>query len=200
MVRLGILASHTGTNFQAIIDACEKGELDASPVIAISNNSKSLALSRARKVGIDAAHLSSKAYPNEDELDTAILDSLVSHQVNLVVTLGYMKKLGPKVLDFYKGRILNIHPSLLPRHGGKGMFGLRIHEAVLASGDMTTGVTIHQVDGNYDTGKIIAQTEIPVLREDTADSLAARVLEVEHRFLIEVLSRQVDSLRASDDT
>ena len=191
MKKLGILASHQGTNFQAIIDACRQGRLNAEPVIAISNNSDAAALVRACRAGIATAHLSGATHPEAEDLDTAILETLTSHEVDLVVTAGYMKKLGPRTLDHYRRRIVNVHPSLLPRHGGKGMFGLNVHKSVIASGDTETGITIHYVDAEYDSGPIIDQVRIPVLPDDSPESLAARVLEMEHVFLIETLSRLV---------
>jgi len=188
MMKLGILASHRGTNFQAIIDACNTGSLKAVPVIAISNNSNSEALQRAREAGIATAHLSSTTHPDEAALDLAILQLLNQLAVDLVVTAGYMKKLGPATLASFNGKIYNIHPSLLPKYGGKGMFGMNVHRAVINAGDSETGVTIHRVDGEYDTGPIIAQKRMPVLSGDSPESLAARVIKVEHQFLIETLN------------
>lgn len=187
MIKLGILASSRGTNFQAIIDACATGKLNARPVIAISNNSKAIALERARDAGIPAAHLSSATHPGEDELDAAITRMLRAYEVDLVITAGYMKKLGPSTLAEFSRRIINVHPSLLPRHGGKGMYGMNVHKAVIESGDAETGVTIHYVDNEYDAGPIIARKSIPVLASDTPESLAERVLAEEHKFLIETL-------------
>ncbi len=189
MTKLGVLASHRGTNFQAIIDACRDGRLDARPVIAISNNSDALALARARKAGIPTAHLSSVTHPDPEALDAAILRTLEVHDVDLLVLAGYMKKLGPKTLDAFEGRIVNVHPSLLPRYGGKGMFGMKVHQAVIDNGDAETGITIHWVEGDYDTGPVIAQRRIPVRPDDTPESLAERVLAQEHELLIETLSR-----------
>lgn len=189
MTKLGILASHRGTNFQAIIDACQDGRLDATPVIAISNNSDALALDRARKAGIATAHMSSVTHPDPSALDTAMADILMEHDVDLLVLAGYMKKLGPKTLDTFEGRIVNVHPSLLPRYGGKGMYGMNVHQAVIDNGDEETGITIHWVESEYDTGPIIAQKRIPVHPDDTAESLAERVLAQEHDLLIDTLSR-----------
>lgn len=188
MTRLGILASHRGTNFQAIIDACRDGRLDAKPVVAISNNSDAYALERARASDIPAVHLSSVTHADEDELDTAMVDILREHNVDLLVLAGYMKKLGPKTLKAFEGRIINIHPALLPRHGGQGMYGMNVHRAVIESGDTETGITIHRVQEDYDSGPIIAQRRIPVLSDDTPESLAERVLAQEHEFLIETLN------------
>lgn len=188
MKRLGILASHRGTNFQAIIDACQSGKVDATPVLAISNNSKSEALARANRSGIATLHLSSQTHCSSTAIDSAMLDALQAHEVDLVITAGYMKKLGPKTLKAYERKIINVHPSLLPKHGGKGMFGMKVHESVIQSGDLQTGITIHWVDKEYDTGPIIAQQVVAVEPNDTALSLAKKVLTHEHNLLIETLA------------
>jgi phosphoribosylglycinamide formyltransferase-1 len=112
--------------------------------------------------------------------------------VDTVILAGYMKKLGPATLGAYRGRILNIHPALLPKHGGQGMYGRRVHEAVLAAGETVTGVTVHVVDEQYDHGPILAQREVTVLPGDTVDSLAARVLAQEHRLYAETLQQISD--------
>jgi phosphoribosylglycinamide formyltransferase-1 len=186
---LGILASHGGSNMQAIIDACKSGGLPAIPRVVLSNNSASLALARARREGIPAYHLSALTHPCPEALDREILRLLQTHAVDLVVLAGYMKKLGPATLEAYRGRILNIHPALLPRFGGRGMYGRLVHEAVLAAGEATTGVTVHLVDAEYDRGPILAQREVPVRPGDTPESLAERVLREEHRLYVETLRR-----------
>lgn len=188
-LRLGFLASHNGTNMQAIIDSCNEGTLNAVPCVIISNNSKSGALERARKEGISGYHLSGKTHPDAENLDKTILYTLRQFGVNLVILAGYMKKLGTHTLTAYRNRILNIHPALLPRYGGKGMYGMYVHQAVIASGDKISGVTIHIVDEEYDHGPIIAQSEVPVTPGDTAESLAARVLKREHEFFSETLQQ-----------
>lgn len=188
-LRLGFLASHNGTNMQAIIDACRQGRLDAEARVVVSNNSKSGALERARNEGIPYYHLSGKTHPDPCELDKAIIEALLKHKVSLVILAGYMKKLGPLTLFAYRNRILNIHPALLPKFGGEGMYGENVHKAVLASGDKVSGVTIHIVDAEYDHGLIVAQAEVPVVEGDTADLLAARVLKREHEFFAETLQK-----------
>ena len=188
-LRLGFLASHGGSNMQAIIDACKDGRLDAKPAVVISNNSESTALERARREGIPHFHLSSATHPDPAELDAAILRTLEEHGVDLVILAGYMKLLGPETLTRYRGRILNIHPALLPKFGGKGLYGKKVHEAVLAAGERVTGVTIHLVDERYDAGPIVVQSEVPVLDGDTVDSLAARVLQREHQLFAETLQK-----------
>jgi len=192
MMNLGFFASGRGTNMQAVMDACSSGFLDAKPCVVISNNSQSEALIRARRAGIPAYHLSSKSLPDPALLDQAILSTLRQHQVDLIVLAGYMKKLGERTLSAYQGRMINIHPALLPRYGGEGMYGTRVHEAVIAAGDQETGVTIHLVDREYDHGDILAQCRVPVVKGDTASSLAERVLEREHTFLVETLKRILD--------
>ena len=186
-LRLGCLASHGGTNLQAIIDACKSGALDAEVRVVISNNSSSTALGRARNEGIPGYHLSGVTHPGPEELARAIHETLKSHDVDIVMLVGYMKKLGRAVLDGYPVRILNTHPALLPGFGGKGMYGQRVHEAVLEAGDRVTGVTVHLVDAEYDRGPIVAQCEVPVLDGDSVETLSVRVLEQEHAFLVETL-------------
>lgn len=186
-LHIAIFASHRGTNMQAIIDACKSGDLNGEVCAVISNNSTSQALEIARIAGIPEYHLSNKTYPEEDELDEAICKVLTESGADIVALAGYMKKLGPKVLKYYKGRILNIHPSLLPKYGGKGMYGINVHRAVIDAGEKTTGVTIHLVEEEYDTGKIIRQCEIEVLEGDTIDTLSKRVLEKENSFYVDTL-------------
>ena len=190
-MNIGFLASHNGSNMQAIIDACNSGSLSASPAVVISNNSKSGAIERAIKEGIPIYHLSGKHYPDPNELDRAILRTMIKHSVDIIVLAGYMKKLGSKTLEHYKGKILNIHPGLLPKHGGKGMFGMNVHEAVIASGEKESCVSIHIVDGSYDTGPVIAQSRVPVEAMDTAETLAARVLKQEHILFPKILQKIV---------
>jgi phosphoribosylglycinamide formyltransferase-1 len=174
---------------QAVINACASGELEAKPALAISNNSDSGALARAKQADIPHIHLSSATHPDPQALDIAIRDALRAHGVELVLLVGYMRKVGPRTLQAFKGRVLNIHPALLPKFGGKGMYGLRIHEAVVASGAPETGVTIHLVDQKYDHGPIVAQCRVPVREGDTPNTLAHRVLEIEHSFLVDTLSK-----------
>ncbi len=188
-LRLGFLASHGGSNMQAIVDAWKEGRLQVEPAVVVSNNSGSGAMERARLEGIPAFHLSSATYPNPSDLDAAISQVLEDHGVNLVILAGYMKYLGPQTLARYRGRILNIHPALLPKFGGRGFYGRRVHEAVLGAGERVTGATIHLVDERYDAGPILAQSEVPVLEGDDVDRLAARVLEAEHRLYVETLER-----------
>jgi phosphoribosylglycinamide formyltransferase-1 len=191
IMNIGILASHNGSNAQAIIDACKAGLLQAVPAVIISNNSNSGAIIRAKQEGIPFYHLSQTIHPQPEKLDQAILDSLHKHNVDIVVLAGYMKKLGPKTLASFKGTILNIHPSLLPKFGGRGMYGIHVHEAVIAAKEKETGVSVHILEDEYDTGPVIAQAKIPVLPNDTPETLQAKVLELEHSFLPKTLQKIV---------
>jgi len=188
-MNIGFLASHNGTNMQAIIDACKSGALQATPAVVISNNSSSGALARAQQEGIPHYHLSAKTHPDPALLDQAIRDTLLRHGVDTVVLAGYMKKLGPETLSRFQGRILNIHPALLPKFGGKGMYGMHVHEAVIAAGESESGVSIHIVDAEYDTGPVIAQARVPIEPADTPETLAKRVIQKEHMFFPEILRK-----------
>ena len=188
-MNLGFLASHNGSNMQAVIDACRAGRLSASPVVVISNNIDSGALERARHERIPCFHLSGRTHPDPEDLDREIVDVLLEHDVNLVILAGYMKKIGPVTLATFPGHVLNIHPGLLPDFGGQGMYGRRVHEAVLAAGAGSTGATVHVVDAIYDNGPILAQKKIRVKKTDTADTLARRVLALEHELYVETIGR-----------
>lgn len=187
-MRLGVLTSHRGSVLQAVIDACAAGRLAAAVALVISNNADAEALARARRHGIPHAHLSSVTHPDAAALDVAIRDTLVGHGVQLVLLLGYMKKLGPATLTRFPGRVLNTHPALLPRFGGQGMYGMRVHEAVLAAGERESGVSIHVVDDQYDHGRIVAQCRVAVAPDDTPAALAERVQAREREFVVETLA------------
>ena len=191
-LRIGVLASHEGTTLQAIIDACAAGRLRAEVVTVISNNRDSGALGRATESGITVHHLSGQTHTDLEALDAAICAALVESAVDVVVLAGYMKKLGPRALDHFRGRVLNTHPALLPKFGGKGMYGLHVHRAVLAAGEVTTGATVHLVDEEYDAGPILAQSEVAVKAGETPEALARRVQEREHALVVEVLTRIAD--------
>jgi len=188
-LRIGVLASHEGTTLQAILDACSAGEIPARVVAVVSNNSESGALRRARAASARAIHLSGKTHPHPEALDLAIARALLDEQVEVVMLAGYMKKLGAGLLDQYRGRIMNTHPALLPKFGGHGMYGMRVHEAVLKAGETESGPSVHLVDAEYDTGRVLAQAQVPVLATDTAESLAARVQERERSLVVAVLGQ-----------
>ena len=177
-LRVAVLASGHGSNLQALLDAFREPTAAARIALVISNKAAAGALERARSAGVPTATIA------EDGQDAEGLLALLSrHDIRLVVLAGYLKMVPGRVVAAYRGRMLNVHPALLPCFGGAGMYGRRVHEAVLASGARVTGVTVHVVDEQYDHGRIVAQWPVPVRPGDTAQTLAARVLEAEHRLL-----------------
>lgn len=196
-MRIAVLASHGGTILQAVIDACAAAELDAQVVLVVSNNSRSGAMTRARAAGIDTLHLSSATHPGADALDGAMLTALNDAGADWVLLAGYMKRLGPRVLASYRNRILNTHPALLPKFGGEGYYGRRVHEAVLAAGESETGATVHLVDEAYDSGPILAQVRVPVRRHDDAEALEERVKVAERKLVVATLAELAEPRAAA---
>ncbi len=188
-LKIGVLASGGGTNLQSIIDKSLDGSLDGDIVVVISNNSKAGALERASNHKIDALHISAATEGSAEGVDRRIVEEMDSREVDIIVLAGYMKKIGQHLLDAYKGKIVNIHPALLPKFGGTGMYGMHVHEAVIASGEKESGPSIHYVDSKYDHGQIIAQVKVPVYPEDTPDELQKRVLAQEHDLLPRVIQK-----------
>lgn len=192
-LRLGVLASGGGSNLQSILDRCTDGSLDADVVVVLSNNSTARALERARSRGIDALHVSTVTEGGDDAVDRRIVHEMTTRNVDLVVLAGYMKKIGPGLLGTFPGRIVNIHPALLPKFGGRGMYGMNVHKAVLAAGVKESGPTVHIVDDKYDHGRILAQMKVPVHADDTPESLQTRVLEREHEIYPATLQKLAES-------
>ena len=189
-LQIGVLASGGGSNLQSIIDRSLDGSLAGDVVLVISNNSGAKALERARLHGIDRLHISALTEGSFEAADKMITAELAARGVDLVVLAGYMKKVGPVLLQTYAGRIINIHPALLPKFGGEGMYGMRVHEAVIAAGERESGATVHMVDNTYDHGPVLSQAKVPVLPGDTPETLQKRVLEKEH----EILPRTIQEL------
>ena len=175
-MRVAVLASGGGTNLQALLDTCQ-GSAPARVVVVISNKATAGALERARKAGVATEVLDD---PGDGD---GIVSLLRSYEVDLVVLAGYLKLVPEVVVQAFENRMLNIHPALLPSFGGSGMYGHHVHEAVLASGATVSGPTVHIVTAEYDRGPIVAQWPVPVAADDTPDTLAERVLEVEHQLL-----------------
>ncbi len=182
---IAVFASGRGTNLQALMDASKGGILGGEVTAVISNNSGSYALERARKENIPAYHISGKTYSERAKFVSRLFEVFDENNINLVVLAGYMKLVPIEVVRKYRSRIINIHPALLPGYGGKGMYGTNVHKAVIESGDQLSGATVHIVDEIYDHGAILIQRTVPVLADDTPESLAARVLTVEHQILPE---------------
>jgi len=182
-----VFASGRGSNLAALLSAIGKGELHATIVAVISNKAEAGALDIARTHGIPAIHLSSELFSSPDEFDQTLLQVLQEHRVEIIALAGYLKKLSSSIIRAYKHRIVNIHPALLPAFGGKGMYGHKVHQGVLDYGCKVSGVTVHLVDEGYDTGPPILQRCVAVKEDDSAETLAARVLEQEHQIYAEAL-------------
>ena len=183
-LRIGVLVSGGGTNLQSVIDACESGLLASKIVCVISNKESAYGLERARAHHIPAYFIN----PKEEGYNDQLLALLQEKEVDLVVLAGYLKIVDGGLIDAFKDRIINIHPSLLPKFGGKGYYGLHVHEAVIAAGEAVSGATVHYVDKGVDTGKTILQRSLEVLPEDTPQSLQQRILaEIEHKILVEAI-------------
>jgi len=183
MLNLAVFISGGGTNLQSLIDSCRSGKLKAEIKAVISNNSKAFGLERARQAGIEAFHISQVVYPDNAVYINTMTKILEDKNIDLIVLAGYMKLLPIDIVRKYSGMIINIHPALLPKYGGKGMYGINVHKAVIDAGDKFSGATVHLVDEKYDQGKILIQRQVPVMADDTPESLAARVLEIEHQIL-----------------
>ncbi len=180
-LKLCVFASGSGSNLKAIINASLLGSIRSKIVLVISNNSSSGALETAAKFNIPFIHLSQKLFKTEMELTKNILDILKEYKIDLILLAGYMKMLSPKVIKKFPNKIINIHPALLPKFGGNGMFGIHVHEAVLKAKEKITGATVHFVNEVYDSGAIIKQREVKVMPGDDALKLQKRVLLAEHK-------------------
>jgi len=191
-MNIAVFASHGGSDLQAIIDGCKNKQINAAVTVVISNNGDSAALQRAKDENIPGFHMSAKKYGSEEILAKEVLNVLSQYDVDMIFLAGYMRLLHITILEKYDNRIFNIHPALLPKFGGKGMFGLNVHNAVIKAKEKETGVTIHRVNAEYDSGEIVAQTKVAVMENDTPETLAARVLLREHEFLVEVISSIVE--------
>ncbi len=176
-VRAAIFLSGSGSNFQSLLDSTRSKRLQATVVCVASNRPDAYGLVRAKDASIPTIHLS---YPMTEQAIDQLAQTLTDFRVECILLAGFLRKVPEKILRVYSRRILNIHPALLPKFGGKGMYGHHVHEAVLASGVTESGATVHLVDSEYDTGEILAQQSVLVFPNDTADSLSRRVLEVEH--------------------
>jgi len=185
--RLGVLISGRGSNLKAIIDAIEQQTLDASIAIVISNRAEAPGLDHAVRAGIETLVLSHQAYPSREDYDRALVDALERRGVDLVCLAGFMRLLSPLFVDAYPNRILNIHPSLLPRYPG-----LHPQQQALDDGATESGATVHFVNKDLDAGPIVMQESVPVVQGDTADTLAARILEVEHTLYPRAIAAVLD--------
>lgn len=198
-LRIAVLASGEGLTLQALLDAIATGRLNAEIALVVSNNADAGALQRARQAGIATRHLSVTTHPLPAALDAALTAALQEAAPDVVVTAGYMKRLGPQVLEAFSRRMINVHPSLLPNYGGEGMYDRHVHAAVLAAGETESGASVHFVEGDYDSGPVIAQVRVPVRADDTPEALAERVKQGERRLLVDVLQRRAELGRFTED-
>ena len=184
MKRIAVFISGSGSDMQSVIDACESGYIDGRVVCVVASRDGIFGLERAKKHGIDSAVFALKDYDGDcGRRDEAILSYLSGYDVDLIVLAGYFGIVTHRLVSAYSKRMINIHPSLIPAHCGKGMYGLKVHASVLASGDKVSGATVHYVDDGTDTGEIIVQQRVEVKAGDTPETLQARVLETEHQLL-----------------
>jgi phosphoribosylglycinamide formyltransferase-1 len=187
MKRLAFLASNNGSSMRAVILAIEAGALDAEAVLAVSNRKQAPALEFAQAHGVKTLVIPTLSDPQA--ADAKLAEALTAAGADLVILSGYLRRLGPATLSAFAGRVLNIHPALLPNYGGEGMYGRRVHEAVIAAGERVSGASVHVVDGEYDHGPVLARVEAPVLASDTPESLEARVIAAEPGLFVETLRR-----------
>jgi len=181
---VAVLGSGRGSNFQAILKAIQGGVLTNVRIcVTVSNNSGAGILEIARANSIPAFHISRKQCASDDQLNDRLLSTLSQFGTELVVLAGYMKRLDRRIIERYSNRIVNIHPALLPRYGGEGLYGMHVHEAVIQAGEKESGATVHLVDEDYDHGPIVLQQTVPVASGETVKSLAAKVIEIEHQLL-----------------
>jgi phosphoribosylglycinamide formyltransferase-1 len=186
-LKVAVFASGRGSNLNALIDSSKNGRLDAQIVLVFSDRKDAGALAIAKEEGISTEHLSPHDFASTEDFNNTLLETLERFDVGFIALAGYLRMISPKIIRAYAGRILNIHPALLPSFGGKGMYGRHVHQAVIDYGCKVSGVTVHLVEEGYDTGAPVLQQCVPVRSDDTAAVLAARVLEVEHQIYPEAL-------------
>ena len=181
MFSFGGMASGGGSNFKALLEKVQDGSLRAKCAFLIVNNGDCGAVQIAKEFGVPTFHISGKTHPEQLEYEEALLGVLSNHPVDLLLLAGYMKKIPDSLIQALPERILNIHPALLPKYGGKGFWGMNVHRAVIENHEKQSGPTVHLVTSEIDKGRILAQTPVPVLEGDSPEELAARILQQEHR-------------------
>lgn len=193
MKNISVLVSGGGTNLQAVIDGVNDGRIKGAQIgLVISSNPNAYALERADRENIDTLVINKDTDSDPEKRADRIVQALKDADTDIIVLAGYMSILPEKIVREYEKRIINIHPSLIPKHCGKGFYGERVHQSVISCGDKQSGATVHFVDEGVDTGEIIIQEKVEVLAGDTAESLASRVLKVEHKILVEALNKVVE--------
>ena len=192
--RIAIFASGGGSNAQALLDAMKDPSFPAEPALIFSNKPDAYALERGKLAGVMTLYLDPKGYATREDFDQALINMLRELKVDLICFAGYMRIVTPVLIQAFKGRILNVHPSLLPKFGGPGMYGQHVHEAVLKAGEAGSGASVHVVTEGVDEGEVLLQGRVPVLPGDTPESLAKRVLEQEHLIYPQALRILVEKI------
>lgn len=188
MKNIAVFVSGGGTDLQSIIDAVQEGSLKVNISLVIGSKPGIYALERAKSAGIPVHVFCKNDYENLSTMYESVISLLKLSKIDYIVLAGYLSILSPNIINAFEGRIINVHPALLPKFGGKGYYGMHVHEAVIASGEKISGATIHYVDEGTDTGKIISQGIVPVFPDDTPETLQKRVLELEHKLLPQTLA------------
>lgn len=193
MKKIAVFASGGGTDLQSIIDAVESGYISNAKISVVIGSKEGIyALERAKKANIETAVFNKNDFDNLSVMYEEVIGFLKEREIDMIVLAGYLTILTKNIVHAYEGRIINIHPSLIPAYCGDGFYGMRVHRAVVENKEKFSGCTVHYVDEGTDTGKIIAQVKVPVLSDDTAETLAARVLEAEHKLLPETIKKLTD--------
>jgi len=179
--RLAVFISGTGTNLQALIDAKKKKKLEAEIALVVSSSPSAAGLGKAEKEGIETFVFQEKEFASKEEATNALLSILREKKIEYIALAGYLKIIAAEIISEYENKIINIHPAILPKYGGQGMYGIHVHEAIIAAHDKESGLTIHLVDEKYDHGRILKQIKVPVYEDDTPGLLQQRILKEEHK-------------------
>ncbi len=194
--RIAVFCSGSGSNFKALFQAINKRKLPSEIVLCLSNRAQCGAMEFAEQNAIPTLHITEKQFASFEEFAEAMVERLKEHQIDIILLAGYMRKVPDAVVAAFPGRMLNIHPALLPKFGGEGMYGIRVHTAVLEAGETETGATVHFVNEEYDKGEILLQRKVTVLPGETAETLAEKVLECEHTLYPDALEKLLSLLNA----
>lgn len=194
MKNIVVFSSGSGSNFQSIINAISTGVLDATITGLITDRENIRAIERANNNNIPYSIVSPKNFDSKNEYELKLLKIINFYHANILVLAGYLKKIPSSVIDVFRNRILNIHPSLLPKYGGKGFYGIKVHEAVIQNGELESGCTVHLVNEIYDDGPILGQIKVPINSNDTPSDLAQKILAEEHRLYPQIISEFLKTL------
>lgn len=197
VVNIVVFASGSGTNFQSIIDAVNEGQINGYIRGLVANKPNIGAIKRAQKYDIDYVELAPSHFASQEAYSQKLLSQLEDWETELIALAGYLLKIPTEVIDKYEGRMVNIHPALLPKYGGKGFYGMNVHRAVIENEETQSGCTVHLVTKEYDAGPILAQRKVPVHKNDDAASLAERILQQEHELFPEVIAKLAEEITSN---